>query len=391
MPEKGKLVQIIGKNQIEVFEQKLPEVKDDGIIMEVGLAGICGTDLHIIENADRKEFKSELPITLGHEVAGRIVKMGRKANEVMLCDSPLKEGDKIVIYVFLPCNNCWWDKKFGSDHTLICEDPRPGYFSHSDKWPYFVGGWGEYMYVQPGTWIWKIPEDMSFEMAVLTEPFSMGIRAVEKALSLPAWKNMQTMSFGGVVAVLGSGAIGILTAIAAKIAGAGKVILSGGPQRSLQIAKEIGAADEIINIFETTPEERIEKVKKLSERGYGADVVFETAGVPDAFLEGLEMMRKLGTFVELGCLIDDGRTVSLNIARQIVQKDIALYGVVSQPPQEFTKSLKTMQIFKDRFDFARIITHKFPIENAEEAVSLAKDPHNKGIKTTFTGKAYPEN
>lgn len=86
MSEKGKLVRLIGKNQIKVFEEELPQVKDDAILMEVGLAGICGTDLHIIENADRKEFKGELPMILGHEVTGRIVKMGKKAGEAMVCD-----------------------------------------------------------------------------------------------------------------------------------------------------------------------------------------------------------------------------------------------------------------------------------------------------------------
>jgi len=387
MSEKGKLVRLVGKNQIQVFEEEVPEVKEDGILIEIGLAGICGTDIHIMENADREEFRGELPMTPGHEVTGRIVKMGRKANEAMLCDVPLKEGDKIILYVFLPCNNCWWDRKFGVNHTLSCENPRPGYLSHSERWPYFVGGWGEYMYIQPGTWLWKVSENMPYEMSVLTEPFSMGIRAVEKALSLPGWKNMQTMAFGGTVVVLGSGAIGISTAIAAKVAGAGKVILSGGPLKSLQIAKEIGAADEIINIFETTAEERIERVQKFSEGGYGADVVFEAAGVPEAFLEGLEMTRKLGTFVELGCLIDDGKTVPINVAKHIVQKDIALYGVASQPPQDFNKSLRTMEMFSDRFDFTRVVTDKFPLDRVEDAIDLVTDPHNKGIKVALMGKA----
>lgn len=387
MPEKPKLVRVLGKNRIEIFEEELPEVKDDGILMEVGLTGVCGTDLHILENADSEQFKGKLPMTPGHEVTGRVVRMGSKANDTMICDASLKEGDRIVIYVFLPCNNCWWDTKFGVNHTLVCESPRPGYFFPSDRWPYFIGGWGEYMYIQPGTWIWKVPQAMPFEMSVLTEPFSMGIRAVEKALSLPAGKNMQTMGFGGVVAVLGSGSIGILTAIAAKIAGAGKVILSGGPRKSLEIAKEIGAADETINIFETTPEERIGRVRRSSEGGYGADVVFEAAGVPSAFLEGLEMTRKLGTMVELGCLIDDGRTVALNVARQIVQKDITLHGIKSQPPQDFSKSLRTMEIARDRFDITRIVTHKFPIEEAEKGIALAMDPRNKGIKIVFMGNA----
>lgn len=102
MSEKGKLVRLIGKNQLKVFEEEIPEVKDDAILMEVGLAGICGTDLRIIENADREEFKKELPMTLGHEVTGRIVKIGEKTNEAMLCDVSLKEGDRIVPYVFFP-------------------------------------------------------------------------------------------------------------------------------------------------------------------------------------------------------------------------------------------------------------------------------------------------
>jgi len=60
MPEKGKLVRLVGKNKVKIFEEEIPEVKDDGILIEVGLAGICGTDLHIIENTDKEEFKKEL-------------------------------------------------------------------------------------------------------------------------------------------------------------------------------------------------------------------------------------------------------------------------------------------------------------------------------------------
>jgi len=388
MTKKGKLTKLVGKNKIEVFDQDLPEVKGDGMLIEIGLAGICGTDIHIIENADGPDFKNGLPFTLGHEVTGRICKMGSKANESMFCDEVLKEGDKIVLYVFLPCGNCWWERRFGTCHNLVCNQPRNGYFGNPHKWPFFESGWGEYLYIQPGSWLWKVPEDMPFEMSVLTEPFSMGIRAVQKAIALPAWKNLETLSFGGTVVVLGSGAIGVLTAIASKIAGAGKVILIGGPERTLNIAKKIGAADIFIDIDKVKPAERIKKVKEMTEKGYGADVVFEAAGVPQAFIEGLEMTRKLGTFVELGCLIDDGKTVPLNIAKHIVAKDITLYGVTNQPPQDFTKALKMMEVMKDRFDFSKIVTEIFDFDEMEKAISLVKDPVRKGIKSAFKGKAY---
>jgi L-iditol 2-dehydrogenase len=385
--KKGKLLRLTGKNRVEICEEEIPEVKEDGMLVKINLAGICGTEIHIIENADRPEFINALPMVMGHEVVGKIVDIGGAAQRSMYCDTDLKVGDKVSIYVFLPCGNCWWERKFGTDHTLICDSPPPGYFLNSDKWPYFVAGWAEYMYIQPGTWIWKVPDWMSDDIAVLTEPFSMGIRAVEKALSLPAWKNMQTLSFGGTAVVLGSGAIGILTAIAAKIAGAGVVVLSGAPSNNLQIAKEIGAADEIVNILETTPEERLEKVKQISDGGHGADVVFEAAGEPNAFCEALEMTRKLGTVVEMGCLIDDGRNVSINVARNIVQKDITIYGVTNQPPQYFTKSLTSLGQYSDRFDFSRIVTHRFSLEDFTEAIELTKDHKRRGIKTVLIGNS----
>lgn len=388
MNKKGNVTRLLGKNRIQVFEESLPEVKENGILMEIGLAGICGTDIHIIDNADREPFKSILPITLGHEVTGRILKMGKKANESIFCNDRLKEGDKIVIYVFLPCGNCWWERTLGTDHNLICDHPKSGYCTEADKPPYFVGGWGEYMYVQPGTYIWKVPEDMPYEVSVLTEPFSMGIRAVQKALSLPAWKNLQTMSFGGLVVVLGSGAVGVSTAIAAKIAGSGRVVLIGGPKKSLQIAKKIGAADEVIDIDEYSPEERIEKIKDISDYQAGADVVFEAAGVPKAFVEGLEMTRKEGTFVELGCLIDNGKTIPLNIPKHIVSKDITLYGVTNQPPQDFTKAMKCFEYYSDRFDFKAMVTNVFSLDELNKAISLAKNPQEKGIKIALKGKAY---
>ena len=384
----GKSTRLLSKNKIEIFEETVPDVREDGMLIEIGLAGICGTDIHIIENADRKPMEDWLPLTLGHEVTGRVAKMGKNANDFMMCDEKIKEGDKIVLYVFLPCGKCWWERTLGTSHNLICDNPRGGYCGGPDKPPYFVGGWGEYMYIQPGSHLWKVPEEMPFELSVLTEPFSMGVRAVEKAMCLPPWKNLQMMSFGGLVAVLGSGAIGISTAIAAKIAGCGRVVLIGGPKKTLEIAKEMGAADEVLDIDDYSPQERIDKVIAMSDYRAGADVVFEAAGVPQAFIEGIEMTRKEGTFVELGCLIGDGTTVPLNVASHIVAKDITLYGVTNQPPQDFTKAMKCFEHFSDRFDFAAMVTHTFALEEFEKAIELSKDPLRKGIKIALKGKAY---
>jgi threonine dehydrogenase-like Zn-dependent dehydrogenase len=382
----GKVAWLVNDGSIQIKEFPEPEVKDDGILIEIGLAGICGTDVHIVQNY--KNFAAGMPMVLGHEISGKIVQIGKNAHRVMHCDDQLKVGDKIVLYDFLPCNNCFMDNRYGTDYTVICEAPLSGYCDKGDEWPHFKGGYGDYFYIQPGTYIWKVPENMEWERAVLTEPFSMGIRAVEKAISIPSWKNMQTLTFGGVVVVLGAGAIGILTAIAAKIAGAGTVILSGGPEKNLKLAKQINAADEVINIFDTTPAQRLDFIRSLTPGGRGADAVFSAAGVPVAFKEGLSMVRKLGTFVEMGCLIDDGKTIDINVARDIVGKDINMYGVVSQPPQTFTKSLVLLDRFSKTYDFGKIVTDIFEVPQADAALKLAMNEKNKGIKVAIKGKAY---
>lgn len=382
MGEKGKHVVLTGKNKIEIWEAPLTEIKDDEMIIGIGLAGICGTDIHIIENGENYST----PMGLGHEITGTILKIGPRALRGYYCSDDLREGDRILLYAALPCGKCWWDQEFGINHTLICENSLPGYFNDPDKPPYFVAGWGEYMYIQPKSWIWKIPNNLSFEEAVLAEPFSMGIRAVDKAMSLPAWKNLQRVSFDGVTVVIGSGAIGILTAIALKIVGAGKVILIGGPQPLLDKIKDLNFVDDVLNVFETTSEERIQYIKNASHGKKGADAVFNAIGIPEMFIEGLEMTRKLGTMVELGCLIDDGKEVSINVARHIVNKDITLHGVVSQPPQYLGKGLRALSNFNNRFSFKELITHEYDISEAEEMIEEKR--RNLGIKMVFKGKGY---
>jgi threonine dehydrogenase-like Zn-dependent dehydrogenase len=244
----------------------------------------------------------------------------------MKVDEPLREGDRVAVYAQRQCGRCYWCRHFG--FTARCEGPRPpGYGYHYGRVepPYFTGGFGDYLVIGPGTWLWRVPEHVPWEAAVLVEPFSIGIRAVEKALSLPSWKNEQTLGFGGTVAVVGAGAIGVLTAAAARVAGAGRIILLGTPAGALEIARRIGVADVVIDIAEVSPADRIEQVRALTPGGRGADVVFEAAGVPAAFVEGLEMLRPLGTFVEYGCAIDNGRTVPLNIAHHLTEKELALY------------------------------------------------------------------
>ncbi|MBI2939236.1 MAG: alcohol dehydrogenase catalytic domain-containing protein [Chloroflexi bacterium] len=389
MAQVGKVAALVGQRSIAVYEFPVPDVDDESILLGVGLTGVCGSDLHRYQDVGEK-LDLALPVVMGHEITGRALKMGRRANEVMKADQPLREGDRVVVYAQRPCGQCHWCREFG--HTARCVGPRPtgyGYrYGSVDAPPYFTGGFGDYLLLGPGTWIWRIPDDVPWEAAALAEPLSMGIRAVERALSLPSWKNEQTLTFGGSVAILGAGAIGVLTAAAARLAGAGQVILVGAPRGALEVAQRAGVADVTIDIDQVGPAERIERVRALTPGGYGADVVFEAAGVPVAFLEGLEMLRPLGTYVELGCMIDTGKTVPLNVARHLTQKDLILYTVAAQPAQTIGKAVRTIAATHQRIDYPSFVGQVLPIAETGQAFPLLEHPAAKPIKVAVRGAGY---
>lgn len=389
MAERGKVAALMGQRAIGIHEFPVPEIDDESILLGIGLTGVCGSDLHRYQDVGEK-LDLAMPVVMGHEISGRILSLGRRANEVMHADGPLREGDRVVVYAQRPCGRCVWCREFG--FSARCDGPRPvgyGYrYGSVDAPPYFTGGFGDYLVLGPGTWLWRIPEEVPWEAAVLTEPFSMGIRAVERALSLPSWKNEQTLTFGGTVAVLGAGSIGVLTATAARLAGAGTIILVGAPQGALDTARAVGVADITINIDEVGPRERVEQVRALTPHRHGADAVFEAAGVPAAFLEGLEMLRPLGTYVELGCMVDSGATVPLNVARHLTQKDLILYAVAAQPPQSIGKALRTIVATHRRIDYPALVGRTLPLARTDDAFRLMEHPVEKPIKVAVRGAGY---
>ena len=162
----------------------------------------------------------------------------------------IKEGDRII---FAP----------GTSYGAY------GFQWNPDEAPHFRGGFADYMYlVHPNTCF--IKTDASPEVAVLTEPFTIGVHAAMRG----------EIKLGDTVVVQGSGAIGLVTLACAKLSGAARVIMVGGPAGRLELAKRLGA-DVTIDI-EKVPsvEERTELVKAETPRKEGADVVFECAGFP---------------------------------------------------------------------------------------------------------------
>ena len=186
-----------------------------------------------------------------------------------------------------------------------------------------------------------------------------------------------------IVLVQGAGAMGIAAAITAYLAGAYQIILVGGPGHRLKVAQELGIFDHLINIEEVrNPDERVRLAKELTPGGVGPDLVVECAGVPEAVPEGLEMVRRGGTFVEIGSFVDTGET-TINPFKHLCFKDIRLLGQYGGSNEYIGVSLKLLQMgLKRGIPLAKIVTHKFPLEDAQEAMEATD--RLEGIKTVLT-------
>jgi threonine dehydrogenase-like Zn-dependent dehydrogenase len=312
----------------DVIEQPVPDPEPGRVLLRTALGGICGTDVHMFETGLPK------PMALGHEIAGTVVAIGGDEPMKDFTGRPIADGDLIVPHPGTP-NGAYGFRS----------DPLSGP-------PYLTGGFGQYIALgYAGTNLFKV--EAPPEVAVLLEPLSIGVHSVERS----------RLQLGDTVVVQGTGAIGLLTIYVAKQAGAARVIAVGGPKGRLAMATELGA-DTVIDIAEMPdPAERVELVKSLTPNGAGADVVYECAGVKPAIVEGIDYLRRSGTFCEAGHFIDTGDIV-LNPNRHLVLKDITLVAPYGSHTSHFVKARALLE--RDASRLQRLVSHRLPLERVQE-------------------------
>src|SRR5260370_27143523 len=162
--------------------------------------------------------------------------------------------------------------------------------------PHLFGGWSQYMYIVPGSFLVKVPDELPSEIAVLTEIFAVSV-GLDRAKQMSAFPN-ESFRFDDTVVVLGVGPLGMCFLMKARMLGAGTIIAVDLSEYRLNFAKRLGA-DHVINVGKHSQAERLQIVKDLTN-GRGADMVIECAGVPQAIPEALEMLRVGGLLVEAG-------------------------------------------------------------------------------------------
>lgn len=352
---------------LEIRNYPRPEVKPTDMLVRVEMAGVCGTEVHYYRG---REKALPYPIILGHEFSVTIEEMGKTPYKLEPHGESLSVGDRVALFNTVPCGECYFCRF--TTHRGLCQNFFTwGITAKCKDPPYLYGGWAEYMYVdQPKAWMYKLPKDMSAKLNMLVEPMTTATRALERAFAPggPAYSE----SFGPAksVVIQGAGAIGTLSAAAAKISGARQVIMVAGEANRLKIAKKFGV-DETIDIKEIrNSEERIKMVKERFAATQGPDVVVEATGVPAAVPEGLAMVRPGGAYVEVGHFVDAGE-IGIN-PFLLCSKDITLFGSYGYSEYDYETAIHLLYANRDRFPFEELITHEFPLVDAEKAVLAAE-------------------
>ena len=198
-----------GKLVMEEFD--IPKIPEDCALLKVEACGICGTDKHAyLGHMPTVQF----PCINGHEFVGTIVELGSKANDNMaVFGGPLKEGDRVAITPgSIPCGHCYYCLHMPHRPALCANRFSYGYISIK-RAPSIYGGYSEYIYLHPKTFVFKLAKDMPMKRAVLIEPLATALRAVERAYSPGEPFMSHGYGVGRSAMVLGAGSIGLLTVV----------------------------------------------------------------------------------------------------------------------------------------------------------------------------------
>ncbi len=354
-----------GPGRLEVQTFALPDPEPGAVVLKMQYSGVCGTDKHTYRGETKQyagtphERDVPFPIIPGHENVGFVAATG---GEVLDYDGvPLRVGDRVVPAANVTYNRCYYCK--GGFPYYMCEHLEDyGNSLTAARPPHLFGGWSEHMYILPGTYLFRVPDDLPSEIAVLTEVMAV-TAGLDKAKEFSS--ATEGFRFGDTVVIQGVGPLGLCHLIKANLLGAGTIIATDALPSRLEMARTFGA-DYTLNIGETDARDRVEAVMSWTH-GRGADVVVDCSGVAHAVPEGLDMTRAGGMYIEVGAFVDMG-PVPINPNLHFCIKNIRLLGIGGEAATAYGPTMKVLARAQHHLPLHEIVTHRFGLHQADEAV-----------------------
>ncbi|SDS45018.1 zinc-binding dehydrogenase [Microlunatus soli] len=355
IPERMKAVICHGPENYTLEEIDVPKPGPGELLVRVEAVGICASDLKCYHGAAKfwgdanRPAWAETEVVPGHEFVGIVV----QGDEQALQARGVEIGDRVTAEQIVPCWECRYCVR---GQYWMCGPHDMHGFKRANP-----GAMAEYMVYSTAALVHKISKDLPPAHAAFVEPLSCSLHAVERA----------NITFDDTVVVAGAGPIGLGMIAGAKAKNPLRVIALDVAPNKLELAKQCGA-DLTFNIAET---DAVQAVKDLTD-GYGADVYIEGTGHPSAVPQGLNLLRKLGTYVEYSVFGSDV-TVDWSIISD--DKELNVLGA-HLGPHTWPAAIKMLESGVLPLD--KICTHQLPLDKFQEGLDLVSDGA-KSIKVSL--------
>jgi threonine dehydrogenase-like Zn-dependent dehydrogenase len=366
---------LVKPGKYEIREYPLPEPAAGCVLIRMEMSGICGTDKHTFQGYTTQYGGRalEFPVIQGHENVGTIAAIGGDGKYADFEGVALREGDRVVVGANVACGECYYCRH---DFPYYCCEKMTDYGNNlsAKNPPYLFGGWSQYLYVVPGSFLVKVPDDLPSEVAVLTEIFAVSV-GLDRAKQMSSFPN-ESFRFDDTVVVLGVGPLGMCFLMKARMLGAGTIIAVDKSEYRLNFAKRLGA-DFALNVGTMSKEEQLQMVKDLTH-GRGADMVIECAGVPQAVPEALEMLRVGGLLVEAGNFSDLGE-VPISPHRHICAKNARILGVGGEEPAAYGPGMRQMARYMKNYPLREFVTHRYGLRDVDAAMKKSVEAESMKV------------
>jgi threonine dehydrogenase-like Zn-dependent dehydrogenase len=344
----GRATVLVEPDHIETWEVPVVDPEPGGALVRVLIGGVCGSDVHI---ASGEAGRMPFPIILGHEGVGVVEKLGKIDNDY--AGVPVKSGDLVYWSPIARCHRC---------HSCVvleespCENSR--FFEHAKKpnW----GSYADYAWLPSGLAFFKLPEK--------ADPLAVAALGCALPTVLRGFDRCGPVRLGERVVVQGAGPVGLSAVLVAAQAGARDIIVVDGVERRLDVARSLGATATVS--LSLSQDERKRAIYDLTGVS-GPSLVVEAAGALPAFPEGVDITGPHGRYVILGLW---GAIGTQPISpRDMTTKNITVAGASFPKPKNYYHAMHLAAHLQERVPLASLITHRFPIEKAADALAAVQN------------------
>ena len=344
----GKAAVMVEPNRLETWDVPVPDPEPGGALVRVVLGGVCGSDVHILSGeAGRFPF----PIVLGHEGVGRIEKLGDGVR-TDYAGVPVEPGDLVYWSPISLCHRCY-------SCTVLDETPCENSRFFEDAAKPNWGSFADYAWLPSGLAFFRLPDH--------AQPEAVAALGCALPTVLRGFDRCGPVKVGESVVVQGAGPVGLSAVLVAGLAGAREIVAIDASPERLAVATSLGATATVT--LDTPAAERRRLIYDRVGRS-GPDVVVEAAGVLVAFPEGVELTGTHGRYVILGLW---GAVGTQPISpRDMTTKNLTIAGATFPKPRHYYHAMHLAVRLQDRVPLAQLVSHRFGIAQAAEALGTVK-------------------